>query len=249
MEKERSVLKRILRENEAVGLIIEPTKSGLPNPNLDLYQQIVDRKLPMLFFNSYYPEIPVPHVCLDDENAGYIAASYLLDHGHELIGGIFKSDDGQGRLRYKGYQAALMERKIPLKEENIIWIDTDDQRTMLKDEKRILRRLRGCTACVTYNDEVAYNLEIICARHGITIPGDLSIASIDNSEVAGLCEVPLTSVVHPMEELGKKAALNLIKLINTPDFNANYEFPANLCIRDSVKNLGEDEELMEKEGV
>lgn len=249
-EKERSVLKRILQSRDAVGLIIEPTKSGLPNPNLDLYHKILEQKIPMLFFNSYYPEIPAPHVCLDDEKAGYTAATYLMNMGHERIGGIFKLDDGQGRRRYKGFQAALMQRGIPLKEENIIWIDTDDERTMTKDDQKILRRLRGCTGCVAYNDEVAYNLEVICARHGITIPNDLSIASIDNSEMARLCEVPLTSVIHPMEKLGEKAAQNLISLIKEPDFEATYEFPANLEIRNSVCAAGEEEEAFEaQEGV
>lgn len=235
LDKEREVLERLLQTKDISGLIIEPTKSSLPNPNLDLYRKLCGRKIPILFFNSSYPELPFPHISLDDREAGYRAASILMDMGHRKVGGVFKSDDRQGLLRYQGYQEALMERRLPLDDEGVIWIDTEDQRTMVKDEQRFLRRLKNCTACVAYNDEVAYNLEIICGRHKIMIPRDLSIASIDNSELAGICEVPLASVVHPLGKLGEKAAENMLRLIEEPDFDANYKFAARMNgVRDSV---------------
>jgi len=237
VEKERFVLKRILEENNIGGLIIEPTKSSLPSPNVDIYQKVIANQIPTVFFNSYYPEIDLPHVGMNDEQAGYLVTKYLLDAGHKMIGGIFKSDDGQGHRRYQGYMKALLETGLRIQEEHIIWIDTEDQKEMIKDEKRYLRRLRDCTACVCYNDTVAFDLERICSKHGIMIPKQLSLISFDNSEQARLCEVPVTSVVHPLEELGEKAADNLIQLMKDPDFDAEYEFSTKIHERESVRHL------------
>lgn len=240
VENERNVLNRILTEMSVDGIIVEPTKSGLPNPNLRIYEEIIRRGIPTVFFNSYYPGVKLPHVCMDDERAGYLAAKHLLELGHKRIGAIFKSDDGQGPRRYQGYQNALLEAGVKVREENIIWIDTEDQRTIIKDDKRILRRLKGCTGCVTYNDTVAFDLETICQKHGIPIPEELSVVSIDNSELAKLCEVPLTSVVHPMNRLGEKAAENLISMIDDPLFDANYEFEPDIRVRDSAVQVREE---------
>lgn len=241
VENERNVLNKILADMSVDGIIVEPTKSGLPNPNIHIYEELIKRRIPTLFFNSYYPGVKLPHVSLNDVSTGYLAAKHLLGLGHKRIGGIFKSDDGQGPRRYQGYQNALMEAGVKVREENIIWIDTEDQRTIIKDDKRILRRLKGCTGCVTYNDTVAFDLETICQKHGIGIPEELSVVSIDNSELAKLCEVPLTSVIHPMNRLGEKAAENLIRLIDNPGFDATYEFEPDIRIRDSARQLNEEE--------
>lgn len=241
VENERNVLNKILTEMSVDGIIVEPTKSGLPNPNLHIYEEISRRGIPTVFFNSYYPGLKLPHVSMDDEKAGYLAAKQLLELGHKRIGGIFKSDDGQGPKRYQGYQNALMKAGVKVREEHIIWIDTEDQRTIIKDDRRILRRLKGCTGCVTYNDTVAFDLETICQKHGIRIPEELSVVSIDNSELAKLCEVPLTSVIHPMSRLGAKAAENLIGLIHDPDFDATYEFIPDIKVRGSVMQAREEQ--------
>ena len=77
------------------GIIAEPTKSGLPNPNLDLYRQIMEQGIPVIFINSYYPELKAPHVSLDDKMAGKMATKYLIQCGHREIAAIFKADDGR----------------------------------------------------------------------------------------------------------------------------------------------------------
>lgn len=237
VEREATVLKGLLESDSVDGLIIEPTKSGIPNPNFHIYNEIIKRKIPTLFFNSYYPNLNLPHVSLDDRMAGYVAAKYLIDAGHQRIAGIFKSDDGQGQLRYYGYMNALMEARIKLRDENVVWIDTEDQRNFVNDERRVCKRLKDCTGCVCYNDSVAKDLEIICKKHGIRVPEDLSIVSIDNSELAEFCEVPLTSVVHPMDKLGEKTAENLLAMIQDYEFEGTLEFGAEIVERKSVLQI------------
>ena len=72
---------------------MEGTKSGLPNPNLELYRHLMMRKIPLLFFNTYYPELEVPHVSLNDADTAYKAVRYLIEKGHQKIGAVLKLDD------------------------------------------------------------------------------------------------------------------------------------------------------------
>ncbi len=140
------------------GVIAEPTKSGLPNPNLDLYGKIMERGIPVIFINSFYPQLEAPYVSLNDKMAGKIVTDYLLQCGHRNIAAVFKGDDGQGHQRYAGYLEALMEAGIRIDDRRIIWIDTEMLTDFGQSESWMLQRLEGCTACVCYNDLVASRL-------------------------------------------------------------------------------------------
>lgn len=236
-ETERKILDRLIQDDDVDGLIIEPTRSGLPNPNLDYYRSLKEKGIPIVFFHSYYSDMDIPHVSMNDTMAGYIAAKCLLDYGHRKISAIFKLDDGQGHRRYGGYVNALVEAGIKIRDRRVIWIDTEEESDMDIIREKILKRLRNSTACVCYNDTVANHLMQLCADEGIRIPEDISIVSVDNSELAKLGMVPLTSVIHPMEVLGEKAAQNLMELIKNPSFDANYEFIPGIEERDSVKRI------------
>ena len=75
---------------------------------------------------------------------------------------------------------------------------------------------------------------MILQGNRIRVPEDMSLISIDNSELACLNPVPLTAISHPMEKLGKKVAENMMKMLSNPSFDANYEFTPELAVRDSV---------------
>lgn len=243
LETERRLLAKLLEEDSRDPLIIEPVMSGLPNPNLAYYRRLQERGIPILFFNSYYPELAIPHVSMDDTEAGQAAADYLIGQGHTAIGCIFKNDDGQGRRRYKGYLKALIAAGIEVRESRVCWIDTHELEHFEEAFPRICKRLEGCTACVCYNDEVAHMVSVEYAKCGVQIPDGISLVSFDNSELARLNAVPLTSVSHPIEVLGARAAENMIRLIRDPGFDATYEFETQLEIRDSVACRKRAEEL------
>lgn len=67
-EKERKILLQLL-EHPVRGMIVEGTKSALPNPNLDLYRQLRDSGVPIVFLHSCYPELSCPVIRDDDEAA------------------------------------------------------------------------------------------------------------------------------------------------------------------------------------
>lgn len=239
VERERHILENFLKEDMIDGVIAETTKSGLPNPNLDLYRELKRNGVPVVFINSSYPELSALHVSMDDFWAGKTATEHLLECGHRKIGAVFKLDDGQGHKRYAGYMAALMEHDIKVKGEYISWIDTMDLHEMERNGDFYLRRLEGCTGCVCYNDEVAVKLINICKVRGIAIPEDLSVVGIDNSDLAGYCDVPLTSVNNPVVELARNAASIMLALLNSEKVSESVELQSELVVRNSTRIKGD----------
>lgn len=231
--QERKLLEAMLEKN-VDGIILEPTKSALPNPNRDLYSQLLKSNYPLITINSAYPDLPFPQVALDDDQAGFIAAQYLLQSGHRQIGGLFKSDDMQGHLRYRGFQRALLQAGAAFADKQIYWYTTEDLPDLDIGGDQILRRLSGCSAVVTYNDQIAIRLIDLLQQHGLRVPEDLSIISIDDSRLASVSSVPLTSVRNPSSEVGKVAARNLLRLINGQNFDAGQSFAPQLVVRKSV---------------
>ena len=227
--KERMHLEEFLRTRRIDGLIAEPVKSGLPNPNLDLYQKLQKSGIPVLFVNSFYENLTIPHVSLDDEKAGYIATKHLLECGHTRIAG----------LRYAGYTKALMEHSHKIKNRQILWIDSEDIREMELVSERILKRLNGCTACVCYNDEIASKLIQILQSADLQVPDQISVIGIDNSNLARFCEVPITSVNNPANEIGKCAAQIILDKIDKNMEMYSAEFAPELVMRNSVKLYNE----------
>ena len=238
--KERMHLEEFLRTRRIDGLIAEPVKSGLPNPNLDLYQKLQKSGIPVVFVNSFYENLTIPHVSLDDEKAGYLATKHLLECGHTRIAREFlRQMTVRGKMRYAGYTRALMEHSLKIKNRQILWVDSEDIREMEMESDRILKRLDGCTACVCYNDEIASKLVKVLQSAEIKVPDQISVIGIDNSSLARFSEVPITSVNNPADEIGKCAARILLDKIDKNMEMYSAEFAPELVMRNSVKLYNE----------
>ncbi len=84
---ERKILTRLL-EQPVDGVLVEATKSALPNPNLDLYRQLTAKNIPLVFIHGYYADLPESHFVLDaNYDGGLMLARYLADQGCTRIGG------------------------------------------------------------------------------------------------------------------------------------------------------------------
>ncbi len=235
-EAEREILLNLLEKDNVDGVIFEPSQSSLPNPNIELYRELQNRHIPILCFNTYYQDLKVPYVSLDDVSVAYKATKLLIDAGHnKRIGCIFKSDDGQGKLRYEGYLKALSEAGMTIHSEHIIWMDTYLQQHMKENGNYFLERLAQCSAVVCYNDDVAVKLINIFTEHGLLVPEDMSVVGIDDASLAVTGNVPLTTFPHPKEMLGEKVANNMLGMIEDPRFDGNYLFDVDVIERGSVK--------------
>ncbi len=215
------------------GLIVEPTRSALPCANLDLYKAIARRGTPLVFIDSFYPELSNPYVALDDVKAGYVATQHLLGMGHRRIAGIFPHSHRQGHLRYLGYVKALSEHGIPILDERVLWYSKETMPRLLHGDQ-LWDHLAACTAVLCFNDATAVTVVEALRERDRSVPEDLSVVGIDDSILAR--SHSLTSVAHPSDQLGESAARLLLSMIRRSE-GSTILFPPRLVVRGSVRKL------------
>jgi len=237
-EQERLCLENLNNQNIA-GLIVEPTKSALPNPNINLYRELSSRGVPVLFIHGCYKDLDCSYIVVDDVQAGYMATAHLIGLGHSRIGGIFKIDDIQGHLRFKGFQKAHMEAGLEFPDPRILWFDTgeSDEKFQKVGSKKLLWLLSECTAIVCYNEQVAVKVMDVIRENRLNIPDDISLVSFDDSQLAVASEIKLTTVAHPKERLGEEAGKAIIDMI-AKRRSFYMKMQPELVIRGSTKRAG-----------
>ncbi|MDO4647364.1 MAG: GntR family transcriptional regulator [Eubacteriales bacterium] len=219
VQAERSLLLRLLKHPPR-GLIAEGCHNALPTPNADLYQELEQRGTSILFLYGRYPNV-FTGICIEDDNfqGGYELTQHLLRKGQRHIAGIFQSDTVQGRDRYLGYVTALRDYDAPLPSDNLLWFDDRMlQNLQKKQDTRFLREyisknLLSCTACVCYNDELAYWLIRELTRMKIAVPKDLSVVGFDNSYLRHASHLQLTTLAHEAHAVGKAASSCLLQMM------------------------------------
>ncbi len=214
---ERKILQTLLGLEQLDGVLVEGTKTGLPNPNLKLYEQLIERGVSLVFMHGNYDQLQNTLSVLDDNAAGSrMLVEHLYGKGHRKIAGIFKHDDIQGLQRFAGYLDAIQEFSLPLVDDNILWYSTDQKERFLKDgfaENRVREIFLNCSAVVCYNDEIAFRLAAFAAKCGLTVPNDIAITSFDNSQYSEMSSPRITSLSHGSYNVGRSAAELLFRQI------------------------------------
>jgi GntR family transcriptional regulator, arabinose operon transcriptional repressor len=213
IERERKCLENMLGK-KLDGLIVEPTKSALHNPNLNTYLNIEKNKIPYVMINAFYSELQPASITVDDERGGFMAAEHLIQLGHKKISGIFKVDDMQGVNRMKGFMRAHRHYNIPIHPGTIVTYATEDKNAKPQEAARqLLKDREPPTAFFCYNDQIALNILDVAREQSLRVPEDVSLVGFDNSHLASVSEVKFTSLTHPQTEMGRLAARMVVDSI------------------------------------
>lgn len=241
IDQERRCLETVLSQSFD-GLIVEPTKSALPNPNINYYLNLERMKIPYVMINAYYEELEPIHLIMDDVGGGYQQTDHLIKLGHKNIIGFFKNDDIQGSKRMKGYIQAHRNAGLPVIPQNIITYTTETKDTMPVEglRKKLEKEEQTPTAIVCYNDQLALKLLDVLREMNISIPDQISIVGFDDSALSVASEVKLTTMKHPQVEMGMDAAKTILKLIeqykgsSKEDEVASVKYDSELVVRNST---------------
>lgn len=236
---ERNILQS-LTETPLRGLIAEPSRSGLPTPNFDLYEKLSAQGTNIVFFHGYYSNLPPCSYVKDDNySGGFALGQFLMEHRHRQIAGIFQLDTIQGQERHLGFTRAMLEAGLPIDEDTIAWFTTEQLiRLEKKQDTRFLsefiqRNLGSCSAVICHNDEIAYWLIKELSYAGLHVPDDISIVSFDNSYLSELSVPGLTSLSHKPHEMATTAVSLLLKKMQGQNA-VSMQIPWKLIERSSV---------------
>jgi LacI family transcriptional regulator len=167
---------------------------------------LIDRDLPGLSANF---------VGIDDEAAGRIATTHLLDIGCRRVAHIRSPENSTGIRRFEGYRKALQNRGVPYRDEYVISRTKVDSQSLVQggDAMRILlSRDPRPDGVFCYNDPLAIGAINAILDHGLRIPEDIAVIGCGNLHLDGSLRVPLSSIDQHSEQLGQRAAEILLDL-------------------------------------
>ena len=153
--------------------------------------------------------------------------------GHQHIGYVGETEDEN---RYRGYCAFLKEKQLPFDSTYVAHVPLTSSGGY-DGTMTLLRQQPSLTAIFCGDDITAIGVLRAINDFGLKVPDDLSVISIDNSDIAGHCDVPLTSADNPIRNMARIAALQMLDMINGNEVPQSTELEAEIITRDSVAIL------------
>ncbi len=164
----------------------------------------------------------------------YDATHYLLELGHRRIAIITDQLElSTSSTRLAGYQAALQEFSVPfdpelVKEDNYMFPYTR------KLAESLLKLPDPPTAIFTTGDQSAFRIMETLRLNNVHVPQDMSLVGFDDIPQASAMYPPLTTIHHPMYEMGQVAVRVLLEQIQNPDLPPQHiQLETHLEIRES----------------
>ncbi len=177
---------------------------------------------------------------VDNDNllAGKEATEYLIKNGHKRVAYVGKDFSlAFSADRKTGYQLALNTYGIPFRPDYCIELSMNPK---FHEEliSHLFERPDPPTAIVVGDDILAFTLKHMCLERGISIPGDLSIISFNNSLIARMSTPQITSIDINSFQLGIEAASQIINHIENPNLLATKIIvPHQLIERQSCRKI------------
>jgi LacI family transcriptional regulator len=177
-------------------------------------------------FTSLSASLPVPILFTDAEHrdayfvvendnleGGKMAVEHLIGQGNHVIGLISGPLAWRSaRLRRQAWLDTLALAGLPNEtslEEEGDWTAASGAAAL----KRLLEHHPDLEAVFACNDQMALGAIQSMREKGLRVPQDLAIIGYDDIPEAGFFYPPLSSIRQPMDELGRLAVDELVKLI------------------------------------
>jgi LacI family transcriptional regulator len=103
----------------------------------------------------------------------------------------------------------------------------------------LLASRRPLEAVVTFNDSMAIGAYRALYEAGLSIPGDIAVASFNDNSVAQFLNPPLTTVHLPAEEIGETAVELLLERANGRELAKQISLASSIVWRASTRPLDE----------
>lgn len=253
--RERTILESLLAAPPR-GLLICGTHTSLPNPNSDLYRQLISCGTRAVFLGAGYDTLPeIPQICADDYAGGYALASWLIREQHTGICGIFRSDTRSGIDRFSGCISALRDQKLSFADPHFFWYDTirHDSPASHFDPKLLepflSTQTAECTALICQDDELACLAIQTLERMKIHVPQDFSVAAFERTAFSRISPIPLAALTTGSRKLWTLAADRLLEdlrelppsplsLVWIPEAGESLRQYSRRSIRSSVSSSG-----------
>jgi LacI family transcriptional regulator len=165
--------------------------------------------IPMVVVASGKPRADISAVSIDDERAAFDMTCHLAKLGHRRIAFISGNPNqtASGR-RLDGYKRGLASMGIDFKAE-LVTDGLFTYRSGLDAAERLLDLGEPPSAIFAANDDMAAAAVAVAHRHGLDVPGDITVCGFDDTPLATTIWPELTTIHQPIRDMSK-AAMELL---------------------------------------
>lgn len=209
------------RELELLDKLGNHRIDGLVFAGVDVSRKLTDSMLKLEFpvvlvtQQEAYGETRLNTVIHDNYHLMIDAVNFVIANGHRRIAFISgpKKDHSSGMLRLQGYYAVLQENGIPPVESYIRFGDFSFDAGYASMRSIYEESIELPTVVLAASDLMAIGAMQSAFHLGLSVPEDISVMGIDDTEIGRYSRPPLSTVRIPYFEEGAMAAKTLFRLI------------------------------------
>jgi LacI family transcriptional regulator len=212
-----------------------------------LHERLAEEDIPLLTQRN------VPYVFMDKEVAGKMMSSvlihnekgmmqgleYLKHTGHTRIAFMSGTGNYDSVMRHNAFMRGMEKLRLP--------IDPDYMFQGYFQEDAAYSAIRGSAADGRFSEGKERPDVIFCANDamakgviralsdiGLRVPKDISVLGFDDNEYALQCVPPLATIHYSLEDMGRQATLEVLRLME-PDAQGKLSYlDTKLVVRESV---------------
>ena len=165
--------------------------------------------VPMVVVASGKPPAEISAVSIDDERAAFDMTCHLAKLGHRRIGFIQGNPNQTASARrLDGYKRGLEQCGIAYDPDMVV-DGLFTYRSGLDAAERLLDQKEPPSAIFAANDDMAAAAVAVAHRHGLDVPGDVTVCGFDDTPLATTIWPELTTIHQPIRDMSK-AAMELL---------------------------------------
>jgi DNA-binding LacI/PurR family transcriptional regulator len=204
-------------EAEALASLLELRSDGviLLGPRLDATTLgRASREFPLALVGSVHRLPGVDSVANDDLLGARLAVEHLAALGHRRIAHVDGGDGAGSAERRAGYETAM--RQLGLEGDVRVAAGDFTEEGGYEGAARLLRAGPRPTAIFASNDMAAIGVLEAVEEAGLRVPQDVSLVGYDNTALAALRHISLTTIHQPRREIGEMAMKALLRRVDRP---------------------------------
>ncbi len=220
--------KNIHRDELSALILILPSMIGSDPEYQSILDQIAERIENVVCLEEQVKGWPT--IIFDRALAARQAVEHLIGLGHRRIAFLAIPD-----ARLTGYKQTLLDHGIPFDERLVLTPDSANILTgAYTATEKILTLQPRPTAIFAANDESAVSAIAALKDHGVKVPEEMAIVSIDNIDIAAMTRPGLTTVDVPKKQMAAYALQTLLMHERVKGQRSpSIVLPTELVIRES----------------
>lgn len=224
------------REEEALETLLQMRTDGviLAGPVLSMTAvEEASRDTPVVLLTRTAPLLSVDSVTNDEQVGARLAVGHLHDLGHRRIAHIHAGQAAGAPERRAGYEGAMEE--LGLAAQVLVAEGAYTDEGGYRGARELLRSPSIPTAIFAPNDLAAIGALNAIEEQGLQVPEDVSLVGYDNTYLAALRHLSLTTVDQPRFEMGRRGVQLLTQRIEeSRDRPRRVVLPPSLVVRQTT---------------